>query len=60
MKTLEVSSNVLIALIGVSCAFRRGAANVGLNYTGGLCVNSAHRPNSTEHFPLSVDDIFAL
>jgi hypothetical protein len=31
------------------------AAKFGLNDVPGLCVNSAHRPNSTEYFPLSVD-----
>jgi hypothetical protein len=34
--------------------WKTNAANFGLNDIPSLCVNSEHRPNSTEYVPLSV------
>jgi hypothetical protein len=34
---------------------KTSAASFGINDMPGLCVDSVHRPNSTEYFNLSVD-----
>jgi hypothetical protein len=39
--------------------WKTSAANFGGKDIRNLCVNSVHRPNSTEYFPLSVDMFLA-